>query len=458
MSDSKPKTPAGRSGVSVPDTSPDYYSVLRDMIDKAANDPAQIRHVVYALAWHHFRAEAMLSPSLPNANSRAKTIWALERAVEIEDAIARLEGEATQLSDRGEGDQSLEHQPKIEAELEILPEGPLSEQMLPSIADSQLQAPVSSQIPTGTPQKDGLAADEVSQPSENALVVVRAPAPAWMHRVERTALAPRRPDNGWDVSARTVEYGPIQKPGSAPSLILFLQLAGAAVLSVALFVGIFGWLYVGRPSAVNWSAMISPQSIGSLPTGGEHGTLSSREPQAQPALPFPLPKTYGIYVGSNGQLTELEPLPVKIPDARVQLSSEITKPSRVRVAGDELAFVVFRRDLVNSAPQTVSVRVVASVMRETKFVDRKAQVVPVEQSWRIRSKAFEFKVSPVEGSREMILIRPPADFAFPAGRYALVLNGVGYDFVVAGPITAAEQCLEQMEALNGTVLSECRKP
>jgi hypothetical protein len=30
--------------------------------------------------------------------------------------------------------------------------------------------------------------------------------------------------------------------------------------------------------------------------------------------------------------------------------------------------------------------------------------------------------------------------------------------VVAGPITAAEQCLEQMEALNGTVLSECRKP
>src|SRR4249919_2608047 len=149
MSDSKPKTPAERSGLSVPATPQDYYSVLRDMIDKAANDPAQIRHVVYALAWHHFRAEAMLSPSLPNANSRAKTIWALERAVEIEDAIARLEGEATQLSDRGEGDQSLEHQPKIEAELEILPEGPLSEQMLPSIADSQLQAPVSSQIPTG---------------------------------------------------------------------------------------------------------------------------------------------------------------------------------------------------------------------------------------------------------------------------------------------------------------------
>jgi hypothetical protein len=97
-------------------------------------------------------------------------------------------------------------------------------------------------------------------------------------------------------------------------------------------------------------------------------------------------------------------------------------------------------------------------MRETKFVDRKVEVVPVERSWRIRSKAFEFKVSPVEGSREMILIRPSSDFEFPAGRYALVLNGVGYDFVVAGPITASEQCLEQMEALNGTVLSECRKP
>jgi hypothetical protein len=459
MSDSKPKTPAGRSGVSAPTTPQDYYSVLRDMIEKAANDPAQIRHIVYALAWHHFRAEAMLSPSLPNANSRAKTIWALERAVEIEDAIARLEGEATQSPDRGEGDQSREHQPKIEAGLETLTGGPPSEQVQPSIDDSELQTPGPSQILANAPQKDGLGSEEVSQPSENAVIVV-TPAPAWMHRVERTALAPRWPDSEWDVAARTVEYGPIKKSGSAPSLILFIQLAGAAVLSVALFVGIFGWLYVGRPSAVNWSAAISPQSIGSLPAskGEEQGSLSSREPQAQPVLPFPLPKTYGIYVGSNGQLTELEPLPVKIPDARVQLSAEITKPSRVTVSGNELAFVVFRRDLVNSAPQTASVRVVASVMRETKFVDRKVQVVPVEQSWRIRSKAFEFKVSPVEGSREMILIRPPTDFSFPAGRYALVLNGVGYDFVVAGPITAAEQCLEQMEALNGTVLSECRKP
>ena len=459
-SDSKPKTPAGRSGVSAPAIAEDYYSVLRDMIDKAANDPAQIRHLVYALAWHHFRAEAMLSPSLPNAHSRAKTIWALERAVEIEDAIARLEGEATQLPDRSERDQSLEHQPKSESGLEILPKGPPSEQVLPSIADSELQAPASSQTPANTPQKDGLRSGEVSESSENALIVVREAADAWMHQVERTDLASRWLDNEWGVSARTVEYGPIQKPGSAPSLILFIQLAGAAVLSVALFVGIFGWLYIGRPSAVNWAAMISPQSIGSIPVskGEEHGALSSREPQAQPALPFPLPKTYGIYVGSNGQLTELEPLPVKIPDARVQLSAEITKPSRVTVSGDELAFVVFRRDLVNSAPQVVSVRVVASVMRETKFVDRKVQVVPVERSWRIRSKAFEFKVSPVEGSREMILIRPPSDFGFPAGRYALVLNGVGYDFVVAGPITASEQCLEKMEALNGTVLSECRKP
>ena len=98
----------------------------------------------------------MLSPLLPNAHSRAKTIWALERAVEIEDAIARLEGEATQLPDQSERDQSLEHQPKSEAGLEILPEGPPSEQVLPSIADSELQAPASSQTPANTPQKDGL--------------------------------------------------------------------------------------------------------------------------------------------------------------------------------------------------------------------------------------------------------------------------------------------------------------
>jgi hypothetical protein len=44
------------------------------------------------------------------------------------------------------------------------------------------------------------------------------------------------------------------------------------------------------------------------------------------------------------------------------------------------------------------------------------------------------RVGPLADNPEMVVIRPESsDFAFPAGRYALVLKGVGYDFTVDGP-------------------------
>ena len=77
--------------------------------------------------------------------------------------------------------------------------------------------------------------------------------------------------------------------------------------------------------------------------------------------------------------------------------------------------------------------------------------------WRVRSKSYKFKVSPLEGRNEMIVVQPNPGFVFPPGRYALVLNGIGYDFTVAGNVTAPEQCLEQVEIVSGSVVSECPK-
>lgn len=58
----------------------------------------------------------------------------------------------------------------------------------------------------------------------------------------------------------------------------------------------------------------------------------------------------------------------------------------------------------------------------------------------------------------MIVIQPPnPEFVFPPGRYALVLNGYGYDFTVAGKVTAPEQCLEQTQITDGVVVTECPK-
>jgi hypothetical protein len=59
----------------------------------------------------------------------------------------------------------------------------------------------------------------------------------------------------------------------------------------------------------------------------------------------------------------------------------------------------------------------------------------------------------------MILLHPEErNFVLPAGRYAMVLNGLSYDFTVLGEVVESVQCLERTIAANGTFYSECRKP
>jgi hypothetical protein len=66
------------------------------------------------------------------------------------------------------------------------------------------------------------------------------------------------------------------------------------------------------------------------------------------------------------------------------------------------------------------------------------------------------KVAPIDGHRAMLLVRPPvADFAFPAGRYVLLLKSVAYDFSIDGPIADLAQCVERTDE-TGTFSVQCR--
>jgi hypothetical protein len=57
-----------------------------------------------------------------------------------------------------------------------------------------------------------------------------------------------------------------------------------------------------------------------------------------------------------------------------------------------------------------------------------------------------------------VLLRPGnADFVFSPGRYALVLKGQAYDFTIDGPITEPAQCLERIEAANGSFYHACQQ-
>jgi len=176
--------------------------------------------------------------------------------------------------------------------------------------------------------------------------------------------------------------------------------------------------------------------------------------------PFPVPSDYGIYALSNGTLSELNALSERVPDKRIAVSTPINRPSRTTLPDGSAKFIIFRRDLAGNTPDRVEVRVVARVVRASTFDAKgKPSFVTVSDAWNIRSLSYEFRVRPIAGNPEMLLVQSEKpDFVLPAGRYVLVLKEQGYDFAVAGAVTDLSQCLERTDAVNGAFYSECKKP
>jgi hypothetical protein len=133
---------------------------------------------------------------------------------------------------------------------------------------------------------------------------------------------------------------------------------------------------------------------------------------------IPLPTAFGVYAIGDGQLIELDPLPIGVPDPRVAISTAISTPSRVHMPAGDVQFVVFRRQFIGLDRATL--RVVARVARSLTFDAKgKANTVEVEISWVVRGNAYPMKVAPLPDNPEMIVIRPEdKDIALPAGRYA----------------------------------------
>jgi hypothetical protein len=176
-------------------------------------------------------------------------------------------------------------------------------------------------------------------------------------------------------------------------------------------------------------------------------------------LPFPVPTDYGVYALSNSALSELYPLPERVPDRRIAMSTPVDQPSRTTLPDGKAKFIIFRRDLAGNAPERMEVRVVARVMRALTFDAKgKPTFSPISDSWNIRNVSYEFRVRPIPGNPEMLLAQSDkADFALAAGRYVLVLRDQGYDFTIAGKVTGTSHCVERTEAANGTFYSECQK-
>ena len=216
----------------------------------------------------------------------------------------------------------------------------------------------------------------------------------------------------------------------------------------------FGALLAGTASGV---ALYNRAGISTSPQAASAPEKTASPPSDR--LPFPVPTVYGVYALDNGTLTELDALSEQVPDRRVAMSTPVSRPSHNILRDGRVKFVVFRRDLVALAPDRVDVRVVAQVVRALRF-DAKGKVsfASVNDAWNIRNIFYEFRVRPIPGNPEMLLVQPEkADFGLPSGRYVLVLRNQGYDFTVAGELSDPAQCLERTEAANGTFYSDCEK-
>jgi hypothetical protein len=390
----------------------DYYSVLARAIVATAQDDTQLRRMVYELARTKLRRQLLLqfkNVSRPQMNHHLR---------ELETAIEQLESDAAQnvplltFSGEGQGSENLD-----------------------------VRADPSRHADLVRRQPGSLAAALTGYDL--------APATWPLQRLESAPLPP--------LSEFVGHFGSASPPHRTARTWFKLQVAAAVVLGIA--------IYAAIERQTLFSSLTSAFALheAPLPPAEPARQTASHDANSQPIrspLPnVPLPSNYGVYAIDDGKLSQLEPLPIRVPDPRVSISGVITSSSPTSLRDGRLQFVVFRRDLVNNAPERVVVRVIAQVMRALTFSNGKAIVHNVEASWAVRGNSYEMRVAPMSGNPEMVMVRPATEnFSFPAGRYALVLKTLAYDFTVEGPITDPAHCLERTDTVDSPIYSECRGP
>jgi hypothetical protein len=427
----------------------EYISVISQAVDAAEKDPAQLRGLVYDLARLRLTEQSVTSYAQMGNAELLHHLLMLEIAINKVEILSRLENDVVaRLENDGGAFHAVEQSVASHEEAPTLDRGPADD------ASSLKHFPRGRSL-------------VVNQPSTDVICETYPPRFLTAAQAWQPAQA-QEPIQSWEVvrtwePAPTFDFFSKRVRRKIRSALAFLTAASIALVALVVLLALFDYtnlrILLRRPDAMPGlsSVMNQPPLQTAAPAPG-NASISRLD--ANPTLGFQLPTVYGIYAVSDGKPVELKSLPIGVPDSRIAISGVISTPSATTVRTGRISFVLFRRDLLFSAPDRISIRVVARVAQEIRFsANKPATIAKTDGQWAIRDKSYEFRVAPLGDHPEMLLVRPEnSEFVFPPGRYALVIKGLGYDFTVAGRITDRAQCLERSESVGGTIYSECRNP
>jgi hypothetical protein len=347
MADQKPQNQE-KLEVKLPasSTPQDYYAILMKVINDVTHDQAQLRKLVYALAWQNLKPEVIIAKPIQEAQSQAKNIFELEQALQLERAIERIEGDAVgrkQISRPRSADHPYNmpspptDHPGIFQPVDDFSPATLADRIaVPGLdpdppvraaqdldakaadakgADAKTLEPKglgpegldtkgldTKGLDTKALDAETLAVQKLDasfEPPHAVNAVVPLPEQrSWPERKDVVHLERIPPwlDPNVRVSLDSVEYAPIHRPPQSRShFTAFVQLIAASAIGVVLYIGISGWVYLGRHSIAPAPVSAPPQPVASAPGASDPAsqTNQAQAPNARPAaepqplLPFP---------------------------------------------------------------------------------------------------------------------------------------------------------------------------
>jgi hypothetical protein len=412
----------------------DFYSLLEKTIKAVRGNPERSRQVVYDLARYALKNKIYArDPNLTAAQVN-------EQMIALELAIALVEAKATNQFNRSHQGDGLND-------------------------DNDPAPPHEEARPVDPPEYEVIRPSERRAPERRALVVL---PPRNVRRHERFE------NDEYDENYRVTQGG--RELRIAPETAALIQLLvnerksksrkvmslldGLFRVAVVAVIG-FGIYAFWSGRVAEFAALVLPAPVPAPPVAEAVLPPPPVTPPPPPMLlpNVPMPKVFGVYAIHEDRLVGLQTVPTTPVDPRTRNLLQITAPSQTVFDDGRLAFTVYRRDLVTSAPEKVPVRFAARIASTMRYGPGGTLVTvkPDVESWLIYTAGFDFRVLPVPDNQEVILIRPSdPDLVLPPGRYVLLLNDQPYDFTVAGNITDPRSCVEGVATPRGPVFYVCK--